>query len=420
MSKIQAVTLPKWGLEMAEGTIGAWRIPQGAAGAKGAELVDIETEKIVNTLDLDSAGTVRRHVAKPGETLLVGALIAVLAESDVSEAEIDQFISAFKPVNASFEPGGASLPADASPPPAAPPARTQIISGEEILRRNEAAHASPIARRLADQHGVDLSVIAGTGKGGRISQADVEAAVAAGRKPTAPAPGTDARPELIPWTPMRRSIGQALLRAKQTVPHFYASIDIVMDEALALRAALNGGRAAAARISVNDMVLKAAALALADEPDVNVHVEEDGIRRFLQINIALAVAIDGGLLAPVLRDAGARSLSSIAAEAASLAARARARSLSADDLKGATFTVSNLGSFGVSAFDAIVSPPQAAVLAVGAARRQACEGQGGAVIFASVMTATLSCDHRAVDGALAGRFLSALKRRIEAPSALGA
>ena len=154
--------------------------------------------------------------------------------------------------------------------------------------------------------------------------------------------------------------------------------------------------------------------------DVNVHVEEDGIRRFLQINIALAVAIDGGLLAPVLRDAGARSLSSIAEEAASLAARARARSLSADDLKGATFTVSNLGSFGVSAFDAIVSPPQAAVLAVGAARRQACEGQGGAVIFASVMTATLSCDHRAVDGALAGRFLSALKRRIEAPSALGA
>lgn len=525
MSAIYPVTLPKWGLEMAEGTIAAWHVAEGADIEKGADLVDIETEKIVNTLDLDRGGKVRRLLAGPGDVRPVGALIAVLAPASVSDKDVDAFIAAYRPLDASFEPGERdSGPPQPEPAPAAkvgPPASVQpeaapgpvagaevaAVPEEELRRRNEAAHATPVARRVANQRGVDLSTVQGTGRGGRISQDDVEkasvapaaAAVAAaspgaetqrspeerkaandavhaspiarkianrigvdlsgiagtGRRgrvsladlekaaalrgiamplspgdaapapiqprtpPPAAAPSPAATPvapgnDVVPFSSLRRSIAQTLVRAKQTIPHFYTTVDIEADALLALRQQVNASPAFDTKVSLNDFMLRASALALAKHPEVNVHVSEEGIRPFDTADIAVAVAIEGGLVTPVIRDVAARSVVDIAKAAAVLAEKARSRTLGGDDLKGATFTVSNLGMFGVREFDAIINPPQAAILAVGGLRREAREKDGG-VVFVSVLSVTLSADHRAVDGALAARFLGTLRDLIEAP-----
>ena len=397
---IKAVTLPKWGLEMSEGTIAAWHAAAGARVEKGAPLVDVETEKIVNTLEADQEGIVRRRLANEGDLLPVGALIAIMAAAETSDAEIDAFIAAFKPVNASHE------------PEAAAPAPAGARSAANLAALNEAAFATPVARRLADENGIDLSTVAGTGRGGRIAQGDVEALIAAKGGAPASAPASAPESELIPWTAMRRSISSALVAAKQSVPHFYVSIDADFGAAEEQRKKLNA--AGGQKITVNDVLIKAAALALKAVPDVSVHVLDEGIRRFAEPAIAVAVSIEGGLLTPVIRDAASKPLAGIAREAAELAARARARQLQAEDLKGATFSLSNLGGAGARAFAAIVNPPQGAILAAGALRREARETAGG-VSFASVMTLTLSADHRAIDGALAAKFLSELKRVIESP-----
>ena len=408
MPDIHPITLPKWGLEMTEGTVVAWHVEEGALIEKGVELCDIETEKIVNTLDAERAGVLRRRLGAVGEALPVGALIGVVAAAEIAEADIDSFIASF---------GSASSAASESAP-ASP-------SAEELRARNENAHASPLARRLANQLGVDLSGVTGTGRGGRISQEDVEAAGGGGsdpvpsedvhvpaKPPTAPSTG------FTPFSGMRRAIGQALVRAKQTVPHFYVSVDVGMDEINGFRARLNARPNAAAKVSVNDFVLKAAAAALGEVPEVNVHVTDEGVQPMARADIAVAVAIDNGLLTPVIRDVAAKDIQAVAREVVDLAERARARTLAQADLEGAGFTVSNLGMFGVRQFDAIVNPPQAAILAVGATRREAVEGEGGKVAFRSVMTATLSCDHRAVDGATAARFLAAFRRGMEDPLTL--
>jgi pyruvate dehydrogenase E2 component (dihydrolipoamide acetyltransferase) len=507
MSTIHPITLPKWGLEMSEGTITAWHVAEGAELEKGVELVDIETEKIVNTLDLERSGTVRRLIGQPGDVLPVGALIAVLAPKSVADAEVDSFIKGYKPVDASFEPGGdkpepkaepapepAKVEAKAEPKTEAKPASK--LSGDELKAANESVHATPLARRIANQHGIELSSLKGSGKNGRISQEDVEKAAgvsAASDATPPPAPkksaeeikaendGVHASPiarkianelgvsmkgltgtgrkgrvslgdvetkarsfgllqdapvaapaastasaaretaatseGMVPFTAMRKAIAQALVRSKQTVPHFYTTVDIDADALLALRAQVNANPVGGGKVSVNDFILRASALALKQHPDVNVHVFDDGVKRFDQVDISVAVAIEGGLVTPVIRDAASKSVTEIGKASVSLAEKARARTLGGDDLKGATFTVSNLGMFGVREFDAIISPPQAAILAVGGTRREAREKDGG-VVFVSAMSVTLSADHRAVDGAVAARFLATLKDLIEQPVTL--
>ena len=554
---IVPITLPKWGLEMSEGTVTAWHLAEGASGDRGAELVDIETEKIVNTVELDGPGTLRRRLAAPGDTLPVGALIAVLAPASVPDAEIDAFIAGYRPIDVSFEPN-VSTPAEPpaaapSPPPAprpalpapslapedlarrnetahaspiarkranqlgidlttltgtgtggrisqddveaaartqaesppaeaAPAAQAAAIAPADLAARNEGAHASPIARKLANQLGIDLTTLTGTGKGGRISQEDVEAAAGKAGPPTAqpaappppspappsvePAAGIDEGPQagpaarrlaregaidlsrvpasapkgrvgkedvqayilrhalpsgqagsFVPHSSMRRTMAAALTRAKQAVPHFYTAMDVRLDALLALRGALNSP-GAEVKVSVNDVLLKAVAMALRDVPEVNAHVADDGVHRFPRADIAFAVAIEGGLLTPVIRDVTGKSLAAIARESQDLAEKARSRRLAAEDIKGATFTVSNLGMFGVRSFDAIISPPQAAILAVGGVRREPHEGPDGGLVFHSVATVTLSADHRAIDGAVAARFLQAVRTHCEAPAGL--
>lgn len=391
MNQITAITMPKWGLEMTEGTVAAWHVPEGAAAAKGAELADIETAKIVNTLELDGEGTVRRLIAKVGDTLPVGALLAVVAAPEVPDTDIAQFIAGFHPIGE-------------APPPSAPiaapaPANTEVA-------------ATPIARRIAAEQGIDLALVTGTGRNGRISQEDVEA-FAATRAAPPPAAAPDA--DLIPHTGMRKAIAETLLKSKQTIPHFYLTLDVLADKLLALRAELNARPGK--KISVNDFILRATALALNDVPEVNAHYTDAGIRRFKTVNLGLAVAIDSGLIVPVIPDAGAKTIFEISAIATALAEKARARGLTAADLADGTFSVSNLGMFGIRHFEAIINPPQAGILAAGAIRREAQEIPTG-IAFASVMSLTLSCDHRAVDGAVGARFLNALKTRIEQPLGL--
>lgn len=517
MNAITPIIMPKWGLEMSEGTISNWHVAEGQTLSRGMEIVDIETAKIVNTLESDLEGTVRRLVAPVGQTLPVGALIAIVADAGVSDDDIDRFIRGEGPAPA-------AEPAPAAPAPAVVTDAPALESDPDLERRNETVSATPIARRIANRHGVDLSRITGTGRNGRVNQEDVEAylaahpasapantapatidnrsihatshairlanrlgidlsrlagtgrngrvnvedverhAAASGLAPTpAPAPTPPAGPaarklaadlgiplssvtptgpkghatkedvrnavaspppapaptadsDLIPHSAMRRTIATALTAAKRDVPHFYLTADIVMDDLLSLRGQLNG--LPGPKISVNDFIIRASALALGDVPDVNVQFTEEGMRRFTQANIAVAVAIEGGLVTPVLRDAGGKPLRSIAAEAAALAARARDRRLTQADLSEGTFAISNLGMFGIRDFQAIIAPPQAAILAVGATRREAQEASDGGLRFRSVMSVTLSCDHRAIDGAVGARFLAALRQHLEQPLGL--
>jgi pyruvate dehydrogenase E2 component (dihydrolipoamide acetyltransferase) len=247
---------------------------------------------------------------------------------------------------------------------------------------------------------------------GRVGKEDVQAYLLRHAVPLGQAGS------FVPHSSMRRSMAAALTHAKQAVPHFYTAMDIAMDALLGLRGAINaaGGEV---KVSINDVLLKAVALALRDVPEVNAHVAGDGVHRYPRADIAFAVAIEGGLLTPVIRDVTGKDLATIARESQALADKARGRRLAAEDIKGATFTVSNLGMFGVRSFDAIISPPQAGILAVGGVRREPAERADGGVVFRSATTVTLSADHRAVDGAVAARFLQALKAHCEAPEGLG-
>jgi pyruvate dehydrogenase E2 component (dihydrolipoamide acetyltransferase) len=271
----------------------------------------------------------------------------------------------------------------------------------------DAFYASPGAKRLAVTHSVDLARVRGTGPRGRISRADVAR--------DAGVPLRAAATEVIRMSPMRKAIARQLTLSKATIPHYYLRCQVRLDALQALRADLK--RQTGAAPGLNDYLLRATALALCDVPDVNIQVHGEEIHRFADANIAVAVATDRGLITPVLRAAQSKPVHVLAAELKPLVERARAGRLRAEDVEGGSFTVSNLGMFAVEQFDAIINPPQGAILAIGAATRQPVERDGG-VAFASLAWLSLSCDHRAIDGAVGGRFLAALRELIEAPPRL--
>ncbi|THF61055.1 pyruvate dehydrogenase complex dihydrolipoamide acetyltransferase, partial [Pseudothauera nasutitermitis] len=320
-------------------------------------------------------------------------------------------------------PDGKEAAAAAAPPAA--PAR-QASPGRDGAR----IFASPLARRLALANGLDLAAIGGSGPRGRIVKRDIDTALAAEARaePAAAAPSSasaveavpptaaEAGYELVPHTSMRRVIAQRLSESKQQVPHFYLSVDCRLDALLALRQQLNGALEGV-KLSVNDFVVKAVAAALKRVPAANASWGADGIRRYREIDVAVAVATPGGLITPVLRQAGAKSIGTISAEVKDLAERARQGKLRPDEYQGGGFTLSNLGMYGVDSFAAIINPPQACILAVGAARKRPVV-EGDAIVPATVMNCTLSVDHRVVDGAVGAEFLAAFKGLLENPFGL--
>jgi pyruvate dehydrogenase E2 component (dihydrolipoamide acetyltransferase) len=376
-----------------EAAIASWLVTPGDTVAVGDPLAEIETEKAIIEYGAEEAGVVGRIVLAAGEAGEIGVPIAVLVKDGETDADIDAALG-----------GEASAAAQTAP-------QTRVF-------------ASPIVRRIAREKGIDLAAIAGTGPNGRIVRRDLER-LAGQRRPTAgearqpdraaPQPAAaraSAADTLIPHTPIRRAIARRHTESKATTPHFYLTTECVVDELLALRKRIN--ETAPVKVSVNDFVIMAVAAAFQDVPEANVTWSDEGLVAQASVDVSIAVATDGGLVTPVLRGVGAKRLSMIAAEAQSLAQRARDRRLLQHELEGGVFSISNLGMYGTLEFAAIINPPQSGILAVGAAKPQPVVVDG-AVTVATVMRCTLSIDHRAIDGALAARWLAAFTTRIQDP-----
>ena len=404
------ILMPALSPTMTDGTLARWLVSEGDAVRSGDVIAEIETDKATMEVEaLDDGVMAKLVVAEGTQNVAVNALIAVLAEEgeDASEAAKE---AENAPVAA---PTPAPTPATA---PVSAPAGPQLAAGQ----KGERVFASPLARRIAGDAGLDIGNLAGTGPHGRIIRADVEEAIAKAGPVAAPAAaesmmrvaGQSERFE--PHSAMRRVIAERLQQSKQHAPHFYLTVDCEIDTLLQARKALNEAAPEGVKISVNDMVVKAAAAALIAVPEVNGYFEEAGCRYFSDADICIAVAVDGGLVTPVIKAANHLGLSAIASASADLAKRARDNQLDPAEYTGGTFTISNLGMFGVREFSAVINPPQAAILAVGAGEKRPVV-RGDALDIATVMSVTLSADHRIVDGAVGARWLQAFKGAIENP-----
>lgn len=456
MANLKAFTMPKWGIEMSEGTIAEWMVAEGAPFAKGEVLTLIESDKISNEVEAEADGCFVRLVAEAGEVYPVGALLAVLGEPGSDPDAVDAFVRSFKPADTAFAGTEDAGPVQAAAAPEEAPAldtakispaghaaavaagldlatiagsgRGGRISLQDVHQATRQApvltykgvidpppetkaFASPMARRLAAQNGVDLAMLQGTGPRGRICKADVLGAANIGTSPAPAEASGSPGPIIEPMSNMRKAIARRLTESKTTIPHFYVRRRVRADRLLKLRAA------AEPKPSINDYMIRACGLALGAVPAVNIQVHGDTIHRFPAADIAVAVATDGGLITPIVSDAGNRSAAEIKEIMADLGERARAGKLKQHEFDGGSFGLSNLGMFGVEQFDAIINPPHGAILAVGAARPEAIDDDG-AVRVVPVLHLSLSCDHRAIDGADAGRFMAALAELIESADQL--
>jgi pyruvate dehydrogenase E2 component (dihydrolipoamide acetyltransferase) len=415
----EVLRLPAILANMTEGTLSRWLKAEGDMLEAGEAFAEVETDKAVVEISSDSGGRLARILHAAGKVLPVDTAIGVLALAGDDEAAIA----------ASLAPQADTGEAEASTPgagvqanPSAPRPESRAAAAPNRL------FASPLARRLARENGIDLVKLTGSGPKGRIMRDDVKAQIEAAASaapvpapaprpsvvPSPPSSATDAPHDSIPHSQMRRTIARRLTESKQNVPHFYLSTDCQMDALIELRREINSSRPDDARISINDLVVKATAAALAALPACNVSWTEEALLQWHRVDISVAVATEGGLITPIVTQADRKSLSAVSVEIADLANRARAGTLRPEEYQGGSFTISNLGMYGVRDFAAILNPPQAAILAVGAIEpRMIVRDRQSAI--ADMMTCTLSLDHRAIDGALGAQWLGLFKGLIENP-----
>ncbi|SFP08722.1 pyruvate dehydrogenase complex dihydrolipoamide acetyltransferase [Tranquillimonas alkanivorans] len=436
------ILMPALSPTMEEGTLAKWLVKEGDTVSSGDLLAEIETDKATMEFEAVDEGVVGKILVAEGtEGVKVNSPIAVLLEDGESADDI-QTDTTPKPREASSH----AEPAEASEPTAPAggygrgeePAKEAKAPAAPASGTGERIFASPLARRIAKDRGLDLAQIKGTGPKGRIVKADVESAQpqAAAEKPAAAAPvsapaatGPTAQQvvamyegrayEEIKLDGMRKTIGARLTEAKQTIPHFYLRRDIRLDALLDFRKTLNAqleGRGV--KLSVNDFIIKACALALQQVPKANAVWAGDRILQLKPSDVAVAVAIEGGLFTPVLKDAEMKSLSALSAEMKDLATRARDRKLAPHEYQGGSFAISNLGMFGIDNFDAVINPPHGAILAVGAGVKKPVVGKDDQIEVATIMSVTLSVDHRVIDGALGAELLNAIKDNLENPVAM--
>lgn len=506
MSEIKTLEIPKWGLSMEEGTIAQWLIQEGEQFSKGQEICEIETTKIVNVLEAPFDSTLRKIIANNGDTLVVGAAIAICADSQVSDAEIAAFAQTLAGAPVATESKAAEVPVEkvaevvvsqvqtTVPTNTANKAAQVVQSGGYVIpaslqgyQGTEQIFATPHALKLAEKHNVNLTAIVGSGRAGRISVNDLQAAVqaaggswpnvqhqASGKvvKSTAddshvaatpvahrmakqwginlhdcrasgsrgrickedveavyyrenPVQGqssaVQAQVETLKVTTtamngMRKAIASRLQAAKRNAPHFRLTVDLNVDAIQTLRQQINA-TVPQLKLSINDMLIKAAAAALIKVPQVNVQFDEENqqILQFSQADISVAVAIENGLITPIIKAANTKSLAEISNDMRDLATRAKTGKLAPDEFQGGSFSISNLGMLGIKQFDAIINPPQGAILALGAAEQRVIV-KNDEMRMAQIVTATLSCDHRVIDGALGAQFLAAFKQFVENPA----
>jgi len=435
------VLMPQLGETVAEGKIVKWFKSAGDAVKPGDNLFEIETDKTSMEVPSTFAGTLSDIRFQVGEVAKVGAVVAVIAgaggvvQSQPASAPPSRPQIPLTPAKAATAPAQAApAPAQQTWKPAAPmdPWREVRTPDKNFgpARLAGGAFTTPLARRLASERGIDLSRISGSGPRGRIVARDVESAAPA-RAAAAMSTGASAAQvkalfegiayEEVPLDSMRATIAKRLVEAKQTIPHFYLTADIEIGRLTAMREEANAAAPKTQdgtplfKLSLNDFIIKAWAAALQRVPAANAVWAEDRTLRFAHSDIGVAVALDGGLITPIVRNAESKSLTAISAEMRDLAERARAKKLKPNDYQGGASAISNLGMYGVREFSAIINPPHATILAVGASRRAPVETEDGGVKFASRMTVTLSCDHRVVDGALGAELLAAFKNLVEAP-----
>jgi len=423
------ILMPALSPTMEEGTLAKWLVAPGATVKTGQIIAEIETDKATMEFEAVDEGVIARILVPEGtQGVKVNTPIAILTEAGEALPEAPRAEAAAKAAPA----GG---PAKAAPPAPAPAPAAPTPAGARIL-------ASPLARRIAAERGIALGALRGSGPGGRIVRADLDAAPAAAPAPAiaAPAPTAPSAAAPVPATAaapprgdvaklyegraftevtldgMRRTIAARLTEAKATIPHFYLRRDVRLDALLGLREQVNASLAPrGVKLSVNDFIIKATALALQQVPAANAVWAGDRILRLVPSDVAVAVSVEGGLFTPVIRDAHLKTLSALSTEMKDLAARARTRKLAPAEYQGGSMAISNLGMFGIDSFDAVINPPHGAILAVGAGTKRPVVGADGTLGVATVMTVTLSVDHRVIDGALGAEWLGAFVGLIEAP-----
>ncbi len=434
------VTMPKLGFDMAEGTLVRWVKVEGESVSKGEVLAEIETDKATVEVESTFSGIMARHLVSQGDIVPVGTPIAIIAQPG-EEVE----------VSAEETPAAEERPADQKTEPASEaqkPAAEMQPAEEQALESGGRIKASPLARRVAGENGIDLSQVKGSGPGGRIVRSDVEAAIQAGKKgrapveapapsPAAPVAAAPARPapapvplapvsagafeapqdETIKVSRLRAAIGRRMVESKTQIPHFYVTRTYKFEKLMALRSQLNAYLPDDQKLTVNDFIIKAVALTLRQFPNVNASLSDGEIIRHGHINIGSAVSIEGGLMTVVLRDADLKPLRLISVEMRELVSRAREGKVRTEDIEGSTFSISNMGMYDVDHFVAIINPPEAGILAVGSAM-QVPVVEDGELKVGLRMKATISIDHRISDGAEAARFMQALAAYLEDPMRL--